>query len=101
MRYIDIEVKETKKIPIKEVIEDGINFFNLIGFLDICDEFDLSGGPKECVDAYNEIVIKTEKLAQKYGLYDEKEACSDPWYHLYKLWPKMEEFFREQILCKT
>lgn len=101
MRYIEVEVKETKQIPIEEVISDGIEFFRLMGFIDICDEYDLSAGPKECIDVYNEMVCKTEELAQKYGLYDLKKAQNDPWYHLYTLWPEMETFFKAQIFCRT
>lgn len=99
-KYIEVTVKEVKQIPIEEVIYDGIKFFKLMGFIDICDATDLSAGPKECIDVYNDTVIKIEELAQKYGLYDEDKSLSDDWYDVYTLWPKMEKFFKENIICK-
>ena len=96
MKYVEVEVK--KKIRLDEVIRDGILFFKYIGFLEVCDEFDLSAGPDECIDTYNEIVIEVEKIAMKYGLYNDEEACADPWYELYTLWPLMDEFFRKHII---
>ena len=99
-KYIEITVKEVKQIPIEEVISDGIEFFKSMGFILICDESDLSAGPKEAIDVYNEIVIKVDELAEKYGLHDDSKRESDPWYELYTLWPKMEEFFKENIICK-
>lgn len=80
-----------------EIKKDAIKFFKLIGFIEICDENDLSAGPKEAIDVYNNIVIETEELAKKYEIYDEEKACSDPWYLLYTLWPQMKDFFLNKI----
>lgn len=101
-KYIEITVtvEETRQIPIEEVIFDGIEFFKMIGFIDICDETDLSAGPKEAIDVYNDTVIKIDELADKYGLHDMKERNDNVWYELNILWPKMEEFFKENIFCK-
>lgn len=100
-KYIEITVtvEEVRQIPIEEVIYDGIEFFRMIGFIDICDETDLSAGPKEAIDVYNDTVIKIDELAEKYGLHDNSKRY-DPWYELNVLWPKMEEFFKENIFCK-
>lgn len=99
-KYIEITVtvEKIKQIPIEEVIYDGIEFFKLIGFISICDETDLSAGPKEAIDVYNDTVIKIDELAEKYGLHDYNKRYDDPWYELYTLWPKMEEFFKENII---
>lgn len=101
-KYIEITitVEEIKQIPIEEVIFDGIEFFKMIGFIDICDETDLSAGPKEAIDVYNDTVAKIDELAKKYGLHDYHKRSNDPWYELHILWPKMEEFFKENIICK-
>ena len=101
-KYIEITVtvEEVKQIPIEEVIFDGIEFFKMIGFIDICDETDLSAGPKEAIDVYNDTVIKIDELAEKYGLHDHHKRNNDPWYELHILWPKMEEFFKENIIYK-
>ena len=100
MKYIEIEVKQIvkKQIPMNEVIEDGIEFFRMIGFIDICDETDLSAGPKEAIDVYNETVVQIDRLAEKYGLHDEEKRINDVWYELHILWPKMDKFFREHII---
>ena len=74
------------------MIKDAIEFFKLIGFIEMCDQHDLSAGPQEVIDVYNESVVKTEELAKKHNLYDE-EACNDVWYHLYTLWPVMKDYF--------
>lgn len=73
--------------------EDAIKFFKTIGFIQICDKEDLSCGPQEVIDIYNEKCIELEELAKKYELYDEKQAAMDPWYDLYTLWPEMNKFF--------
>ena len=100
-KYIEITVKEIRQIPIEDVIYDGIEFFKLLGFIEKCHEHDLQSGPsQESIDAYNETVIEIEELAQKYGLYDEYKSMSDDWYDMYTLWPKMEEFFKENIIYK-
>ena len=100
-KYVEVEVRETKRIPIEEVIDDGIEFFKMMGFIDICDDTDLSAGPKEAIDVYNQTVVDVDILADKYGLHDMEKRNSDPWYELHVLWPKMEEFFKEHIIvCK-
>ena len=86
-----------KVISCEEGKKDAIEFFKLMGFIEICDEYDLSAGPSETINEYNKAVIQTEELAQKYGLYNEKEACEDDWYHLYVLWPQMKKFFKKQL----
>jgi len=96
MRYVEIKVK--KKVCLDEVIRDGILFFKYMGFIEVCDETDLSAGPKEAIDVYNETVVEIEKIGQKYGLYDDKESCRDPWYEVNTFWPLMDEFFRKYII---
>lgn len=99
-KYVEVEVVETKRIPIEEVIDDGIEFFKMMGFIDICNETNLSIGPKEAIDVYNQTVVDVDILANKYGLHD-MEIKGDPWYELNILWPKMEKFFKEHIIvCK-
>jgi len=95
MRYVEIEVK--KKVCLDEVIRDGLLFFKYMGFLEMCDESDLSAAP-DVIDVYNETVIEIEKIGQKYGLYDDNESCRDPWYEVNTFWPLMENFFREHII---
>lgn len=76
------------------MIKDAIEFFKLIGFIEMCDQYDLSAGPQKVIDVYNESVVKTEELAKKHNLYDEEQACNDVWYHLYTLWPVMKNYFQ-------
>lgn len=95
MSYIEVQVK--KKVRLAEVIADGILFFKYMGFIEVCDEFNLSADP-DAIDVYNEVVAEIEKIGQKYGLYDDKESCKDPWYEVNTFWPLMDTFFREHII---
>lgn len=82
-----------------ELIRDGIAFFNLIGFIEVCHIHDLHAGPEESIDAYNETAIAIDKLAYKYGLHNQEEMDNNVWYELHYLWPKMKKFFTEHIVC--
>lgn len=84
----------------EELIRDGIAFFNLIGFIEVCTEYDLECGPaQESIDAYNETVIKIDELANKYGLHNKEMFNKSCWYEHMYLWPKMKKFFTEHIVC--
>ena len=83
----------------EELIRDGIAFFKLIGFIEVCHIHDLDAGPEESIDAYNETVIAIDKLAYKYGLHNQEEMDKNVWYELHYLWPKMKKFFTEHIVC--
>lgn len=91
--YIEVKRSTIEIIPMETVMCDCVEFFKMFGFYEISHDKDLACGP--AVDETNEIIIKLEHLAMKYGLYNEEEACSDPWYHEYNLFPKMIEFFKE------
>lgn len=97
--YIEIKKTVIEKIPIKTVINDCIKFYELLGFYKISHATDLACGP--AVDETNEAIIDIEQIGMKYGLYNDKEACSDPWYHDEVLIPKMEKFFKENCFIKT
>lgn len=94
MNYIYFSVTKKDKAKIKK---DAVKFFKLIGFIEICHEYDLECGPDETINEYNQTVIEIQKLAKKYGLYDEKKDMNDPWYDLYTLWPEMKEYFNAKL----
>lgn len=96
--YVEIETKTVKKIPIDEVINDGIKVFKLLGFYEESVRTDLYCG--EAVEETDNVLIKIEQIAIKYGIYNEEKACNDPWYHDHILLPKIEEFFRKEIIIK-
>jgi len=98
MKYIEVCVK--RKFCLDEIVRDGIYFFHLMGFIEISDRTDLSSGPKEAIDVYNETVIEIEQIGKKYGLFDEQQCAENPWYELDTLWPKMNEFFRKHIIVR-
>ena len=98
-QYIEVTIKRTKLIPMEEVIEDGIKLFKLLGFYEKSVETDLYCGA--AVEETNDVLIEIEKIAMKYGIYDEEKACNDPWYHDYTLLPQIEKFFREKIITSS
>lgn len=93
------KIQKTKRIPIKEVIKDGIKLFKLLGFYEKSVETDLYCG--DAVEETNDVLIEIEKIAMKYGIYDEEKACNDPWYHDYTLLPEIEKFFKEKIIINS
>lgn len=86
------ELEFLKEIEDKEFMKDCVTFNHLIEFIEICHEYELNCKNKLTIDFYNKTVYEIDKLADKYGLHNEKRFI-DPWYELYDLWPRMKEFF--------